>query len=729
MEMNRWFGVAAVFGGLAGLAFGAGTVQDVSAKADTKVGVVGSGSCMIGPCLPHASAYPSPDTLYPYPKRRFAPPSGMFYGDPVVGFSQLHTQGTGGTPTYGLFLVSPAQGEVYTEEELASPLRFQTTACYAFRGFLEKWGTTVDLVPTAHGAMYRFEFPETDDARLVFNVARKIGKAEALVNGSIAFDPAKGTVWGGGTYDGNWNPAPYQAYFYAVLDTAPRGVGTWIGGDRQPGRTQCRSESRTRMGGWMTFDTRAKRTVAMKIAVSFHSVEKARQWLEAELPDWDQARLARQAKARWEDALSAIQIEGADPKRERLFYSHLFHTMVQPRDRTGDFDGWDPAMTIWDDHYTLWDTWKTLFPLMAIIRPEMVAGNVNAFTSRIRHNKACSAAFIQGREYRVGQGGDESDNIIADAYAKRIPGIDWEGAWGVLRANADRRTPEYRQLGYVPSDVKTDYCWRMKSGSGTLGFAYNDWCASQVAAGLGKKEDAARLLARSANWTNVWDASATDGPSGFTGFIRARSKSGVFGVPTKKGLAVSDPRKGYNQDFYEGTPWEYSYVIPHDIPGMIERMGGKARFTERLRYALENKLIDFGNEPSFMTPWLFNFVDRPDLTAYWADRLRAKFTDNGTPGDDDSGAMGSLYVFLTAGFFPFAGQDLYALHGPAVERMVFRLPDGKTFTVIGHGAGGKNIYIRSVKLNGKPLERFFIRHADITAGGTLEFEMSDRPGE
>ena len=103
------------------------------------------------------------------------------------------------------------------------------------------------------------------------------------------------------------------------------------------------------------------------------------------MPDWDQARLARQAKARWEDALSAIQIEGADPKRERLFYSHLFHTMVQPRDRTGDFGGWDPAMTIWDDHYTLWDTWKTLFPLMAIIRPEMVAGNVNAFACGGRH--------------------------------------------------------------------------------------------------------------------------------------------------------------------------------------------------------------------------------------------------------------------------------------------------------------------------------------------------------
>ena len=170
-------------------------------------------------------------------------------------------------------------------------------------------------------------------------------------------------------------------------------------------------------------------------------------------------------------------------------------------------------------------------------------------------------------------------------------------------------------------------------------------------------------------------------------------------------------------------------MIPHDIPGMIGRMGGRERFTERLQYALNQKLIDFGNEPSFMTIWLFNFVDRPDLTAFWADRLRAKFTDDGTPGDDDSGAMGSLYIFLTAGFFPFAGQDLYALHGPSVERLTFRLPGGKAFTVIGRGAGGKNIYIRSVKLNGKPLDRFFIRHADITAGGTLEFEMVDRPVE
>ncbi|MBP5319524.1 MAG: GH92 family glycosyl hydrolase [Kiritimatiellae bacterium] len=726
MTVNGRYGWVLLAGCLAGGTVGAAAPASIAAKADTKVGVVGAGSCMVGPCLPHASAYPSPDTLYPFTGRRFASPSGMFYGDPVTGFSQLHTQGTGGTPTYGLFLVSPATDEAYTEEELASPLRLQTTACHLFRGFLEKWGVAVTIAPAAHGAIYRFEFPETADARLVFNVARKIGKPEALASGSLTLDPEKRAVWGGGTYDGNWNPAPYQAYFYAVVDAAPQRTGTWLGNDRQSSRLTCASEKRTRMGGWMTFDTRVKRTVTMRIAVSFHSVEKARQWLEAEMPDWDLERLAGQAQARWETALGAVRIEGVDPKRERLFYSHLFHTMVQPRDRTGDFAGWEPSMPVWDDHYTLWDTWKTLFPLMAILQPETVAANVNAFTSRIRKNGACSTAFIQGREYRVGQGGDEADNIIGDAFAKGIPGIDWEGAWEVLAANANRRTPEYLQLGYVPSDVKTDYCNRMKSGSGTLGFAYNDWCAARVAAGLGKKEEAARLLARSANWTNVWDAAAMDGPSGFTGFIRARSKSGAFGVPTKKGIVPSDPRKGYNQDFYEGTPWEYSYVIPHDIPGMIERMGGKARFTERLQYALENRLIDFGNEPSFMTIWLFNFVDRPDLTAFWADRLRAKFTDDGIPGDDDSGAMGSLYVFLTAGFFPFAGQDLYALHGPSVERVEFRLPSGKRFTVIGRNAGGKNIYIRSVTLNGKPLDHLFIRHGDITAGGTLEFEMESR---
>jgi predicted alpha-1,2-mannosidase len=451
--------------------------------------------------------------------------------------------------------------------------------------------------------------------------------------------------------------------------------------------------------------------------VSFTSAERAAQWLEREIPAWDLDALQAEAERAWDEALSAITVDGMPEEEQRRFYSHFFHTMVQPRDRTGDADGWPQDAPCWDDHYTLWDTWKTLFPLMAIVRPDVVAGNVRSFTERLHRNGQVAAAFIQGKEYRVGQGGDEADNVIGDAYAKQIPGIDWNAAWEALSANAGRRTEDYRTLGWVAHKGKHDYCWRMKSGSGTIGFAYNDWCAAQVAAGLGKAGEAARLTERSRNWRNVWDDSLAD--SGFTGFIRARNADGTF--------CDTPARKGYNIDFYEGTCWQYSYVIPHDVPGMIEKMGGRAKFVERLQFALENDLIDFGNEPSFMTIWLFCHVQRPYLAAYWADKLRGLFTKDGPPGDDDSGAMGSLYVFLDAGFFPFAGQDAYYLHGPRAPRFDFRQPNGKTFTVTAENAGGDRIYIQSVTLNGQPLDAPVIRHRDITAGGTLAFIMGAKP--
>jgi len=599
---------------------------------------------------------------------------------------------------------------------MASPLADVSATCCAYRARLTRWDTRCTVVPAAHSAIYRFEFPAHEDARLVFNVARKIGKL-GLTNGAVRVDAATGAITGGGVFDGNWNPAPYRLYFCAKVDAAPAGFGVWRGDAEQDGVASAATARREPLGAWLRFDARRTRVVRLKIAVSFVSVERAAQWLDREIPAWDLDGLEAAAGRAWDEALASVEVSGLSNEEMRLFYTHLFHAFVQPRDRTGDADGWPVDAPCWDDHYTLWDTWKTLFPLMAIVRPEMVAGNVRSFVERLRRNGQCAAAYIQGKEYRVGQGGDEADNVIADAYAKQIPGVDWHAAWEVLEANANRRTEEYRTKGYVPHKSKHDYCGRMKSGSGTLAFAYNDWCAAQVAAGLGKTDEAARLLARSANWRNVWDASLTD--SGFSGFVRARNDDGSF-QPTES-------RKGYNTDFYEGTCWQYSYVIPHDVPGMIEAMGGKARFIDRLQFALKNDLIDFGNEPSFMTIWLFDHVQRPYLASYWADKLRAKFTKDGPPGDDDSGAMGSLYVFLNAGFFPFAGQDVYYLHGPRAARFVFRAPGGPAFTVAAENAGGRNLYIQSATLNGRALNEPVIRHRDIVAGGTLAFVMGDQP--
>jgi putative alpha-1,2-mannosidase len=343
-----------------------------------------------------------------------------------------------------------------------------------------------------------------------------------------------------------------------------------------------------------------------------------------------------------------------------------------------------------------------------------VAGNINAFIDRHKHNGYVATAFIQGREMTVGQGGDEMDNIIADAYVKGVRGVNWTNAYAVQKYNADiRRTPDYKNQGYVSTGETTGYGSRMKSGSSTLAFAYNDFCVAQVAKGLGFARDYKTYAQRAGNWTNVWDATLAD--DGFSGFVRGRHHDGSF--------TATEANGGYNKDFYEGTCWIYSYFVPQDLPGLIRKMGGTNTFVQRLSRALKKNLIDFSNEPSFNTIWWFDAVNRPDLAAYWANQLRKKFTATGYPGDEDSGAMSSLYIFLTSGMFPIAGQDIYYLHGPRFGRMTFHLKNGKDFTIIGNQTSANHIYVQSAALNGVPLSHPWIHHTDITNGGTLEFTM------
>ena len=643
---------------------------------DTRIGTrVGAGSALIGPCVPHGSVAPGPDTMFPCEGRRFPSPSGYYPGDPVVGFSQLHCEGTGGTPTYGLFLVSPTLEPGESEEDLASPMIVHEARPHRLRCRFDRWRTEVEVAPTAHGAVYRFDFPETNAARLVINVRRKIGARDCSADAVLARDAATGACWGGGTYSGNWNPSPYGCWFYAK-------------------------------------ETVRGRRRELRLAVSFRSVERAKAHYEAELDGRSLESVADAAEALWDEKLSRVRVAGLDAAVACRFYSHLAHAFIQPRDRSGDFDGL--AAPVWDDHYTLWDTWKTLFPLLSIIDPQTVAGCVDSFSARAKELGYVPSAFIQGRAYSVGQGGDEADNVIADAFARGVTGFDREAAWRAVAANAARRTADYLEKGYVAADVRhPDRCWRMLSGSGTTAFAFNDWCAAEVAARTGHVREAEALRRRAASWTNVWDASACDSPGGFSGFIRARRDDGTF--------AATDRRKGYNTDFYEGTCWEYSFAAaPHDVDGLVTRMGGREAFVRRLEYALGNDLIDFGNEPSFMTPWLFDFVGRMDLASKWAARLFARFPSDGSPGDDDSGAMGALYVFLSAGLFPIAGTDQYALHLPLAPEVSFTSPEtGRVFSI--RKTGDVRPETAAAWLNGRRLERPFVSQSDIRSGGELVF--------
>lgn len=667
----------------------AGCGRSPAEWADTRVGATrpGVGNCVIGPCMPHGSIHPSPDTLWPNPAHpdRAAPTSGYHAGDEVTGFSQFHAQGSGGTPSYGIFLVTPTCGEGESEEELASPLTLLETRPYLFRGRLEREGIGVALAATRHAAVYEFTFPTGKTGRVVLNAERKIGRPDG---GEGVWTRREGAVTeGGGFYGYDWCPGTYGCWFHAEEESE---------------------------GGKTTF----------RIATSFKSVEKARENF-AEVRGKGVAKVSAEAKAAWEEVLGRMRVKGLGKEETRLFYSHLFHAFVQPRDRTGDLAGWEDGEPAWDDQYTLWDTWRTVFPLMALLDPATVAGCVNSFGVRSeRSGGPVGSCFCAGREFRTGQGGDESDNVTADAWAKGIAGIDWEKAYAAVRRNAEGRTAGYRERGFVAvgEGASDGYDGRMGAASSTLAFAYNDDCAARLAAGLGKAEDAARYAARAGNWRNVWDAGMADAAGGYRGFCRARTANGRFTATGTRDGVQDPPGSDYPADFYEGSSWEYSFMVPGDVEGLMAAMGGKEAFADRLDYAHENALVDCGNEPGFLMPWLFDFAGRPDLASRWAHAQRRRFAEEGgIPGDDDSGAMGAWYVFATAGLFPVAGQDLYALHAPAARETVIELPQS-----------GRRLKVRTelpldgsrygeAYFNGRRLEEPFLRHGQLLQGGKLVF--------
>lgn len=695
-----------------------GTSPHVEELVDPFIGAAGRGSTMPGPCLPYASSYPSPDTLE-------ARPSGYAAGKDFVGFSQLHLQGNGGNPSYGNFLVTPRLGLAIREADHASPKSDEVAKAYSYAVNLNRWGIRAEVVPAKHSALYRFTFPASDDAHINIDVARKIRGVVALDDGSVTFDPATGLITGGGRFSNNWSPPAYDLFFAARLDTPPIAFGTWVDTSVRPGAVTAgyrapRPLEGKSIGTYARFRTTPGQSIKLKIAVSFTSVDRAKRWLDEEIPAWDMDWLRSDAAAEWHHALEVLTIPGANAEETRKFTTALWHSMVQPRDRTGDLPGFSPTAPLWDDQATLWDIWKSLFPLMAIVNPAAMRGNIASIIERHRVAKDgyASEAFIQGKEFKAGQGGNETDNVIADAFVKKIPGVDWEQAYAVLRHHADTvRTANYRAKGWMASDEVHNYSGRMHSGSGTLDFAYNDFNVAQVAAGLGKKADAERFLARSRSWLNIWDVSAES--DGFRGFLRGRNLAGQFsGVP---------PTSGFNTEFYEGTSWELSFNVPHDLKTLIEKMGGRATFIKRLAHAYREGYMFISNETTFMSPWLFARAGRPYLTSFWVDQIRNEFSGLDLPGDDDGGAMSSLYVFATIGFFPIAGQDLYVVHGARVPMVVLRQENGKTFTVRTDGAGGPNIYVQSAELNGRPLLEPVLRHADLVAGGELHLVMGPRP--
>ncbi|MBE7046055.1 MAG: glycoside hydrolase family 92 protein [Ruminococcaceae bacterium] len=690
-----------------------------------------------GPTLPGGSIHPSPETLE-------KDCGGYTRNQPIVGFGQLYTSGAGGVKCYGNFLFAPMSGNFsFEDNERAQYVVEGTEIARSYEYMAElKNGLKIKVTPSHHSAIYEVEFPKGKEASFILDVGRKLDIEDCMDNGCVTVNPSEKSISGGGHMTGNWSDNEWDMYFHLEFDRDFEEMGILTGEEI----TLCKEETtssineKKKLLSYVKFgipDEPLK--VRVKIAISFISTSKAKEHLTYDIPDFDYDSVKENAKDKWSEMFGAIDIKTDDKSLLRRFYTAMYHMNVQPRDRREDHGNWD-------DFHTVWDTWKTVFPMYSLLYPEKMASIIESFCDRANKNRIENPGVVVGDEYTgaveniAGQGGNDIENAIADAYIKgiRLNKYEWEELYKIMLESAENmRSPDYIEKGYSTKNAYTvsgrPYTFRFKPASSTLGFAFNDKAVSYVAKELGTKEEYEKYSSRSLNWRNVWNENIVS--EGFIGFPQNRNNDGTFD-------ADFDAHKGYNSHFYEATSWDASYINYNDVSNLVETMGGKEKFIYRLLWACEHSkdyynddhgkegYLNFTNEPSFHIPWLFctDEIKRPDLASQVIDRVIERFTlENDYPGDEDNGGMSSYYVFLMCGFFPYSTTENYYLHGTRVEEITFRLGNGNVFKVTGENTGGKNIYVQSATWKGEPLTRCKLTHSEIISGGELHFVMGDKP--
>lgn len=693
---------------------------------DTKIGVIDNrgSNCVIGPRLPYGSIYPSPQT-------EEGGMDGYHPHKPIRGFGQLHASGTG-WGAYGHFLISPMTGKLDTRlDSHDSPHSGDVTKAYYYSTKLDRYGVEVEIAPSHYSAFYRFTFPESEESHLILDASQAVPTDIEVKMGGMplesfaSIDEKNNTIRMKIKYSGGWVEGPYDLYFVGKYDGMAVETGVWRGDSVLSGQSAVSKDTTSRhVGAYATFSTRGKKEVLLKVALSFNSFERAEVLLSREIPDWDFGRIKNNGANAWERKLGCIEIETPSEEEKTIFYSALYRFFTLAADRTEDAPLWAEGMPYWDDLYAFWDTFRTAYPLMMLVDEDAFRRTVESLLVRFRHHGALGDGFIAGRERYRDQGGNDVDNILAEACLKDIAGIDWNKAYQILKFNAEHRRigfhllgaegdchERYKETGWIPSGVM--------STSQTLEFAYNDYCTAMMAKRLGKEDDWRKYSARSRQWIHLWNPNLES--EGFKGFMDARKEDGEFvGYnPVQYGGSWKGP-------FYEASSWTYSYFVPHEITRLIELMGGKERFVERLEKGHEKKLISYTNEPSFLATRLFISAGRHDLTSYWVHEIMKNGYDlTGYPENDDTGSMSSWYVFSALGLFPHAGQDYYYLNAPLYRKSVIHLADGKVLTIKADSVGNGYVCMKTFMLNGKALNTPIVSHKDIVRGSIIEMELTN----
>ncbi|MBC7888442.1 MAG: glycoside hydrolase family 92 protein [Ferruginibacter sp.] len=747
MNLNKLFNAlgAIIFCSLAATTGNAQT--QYHRYVDPFIGSVGDGNVVVGPSRPFGMIKPGPD-CNKYSNSGYKADLSF----PVLGFSQVHVSGTGGGAKYGNISVMPFAGNFDSIQQKSLRQDEKTSVGY-YSVLLKKWNIKTEITAAHKVAFYRFTFNENNpkgiklDAGEFLNEGYNADSREAqFFVGSEIEVLSDREVCGYNRVRGGWNSgAAYTVYFHAIFDKPFQQFKTWKSGKLYSGK-KGQIDTGEKTGALLSFGKQSG-ILQMKIGISFLSTAKAKQNVADEMAGWKFEEGVYQAQQSWEKLLSRIEIDkNTADSNKIMFYTGLYHTMLMPVDRTGENPLWKSAQPYYDDFYAIWDTYRSSHPLITLIDPKRQADIVNALLDIYRYDGFMPDARSGNFNGRT-QGGSNADVVIADAYVKGLKGIDYELGLKAMLKNAD--TPpggieekegrgglyDYNKLGYVSSGF-------VRAGTRTVEYAYNDFCIATVAKGLGHQQLFDRFAGQSGNWKNLWRNYNSHGANGF---IMPRDATGKWidsiTCDVKNNVKVPftplDVQTGqcvcwWCGFLYEASSWEYSLSIPHDVAGLIKMSGGNNAFKTRLDTFFLNRYYNVGNEPSFLSPVLYHWIGRPDLSS---GRVQAIIKKNfnasrkGIPGNDDSGAMSSWLAFHMMGFYPNAGQSYYLIHSPLLAETLLHLGNGKDFKITATNLSAQNKFIKSAKLNNQSFSRAWIEHSEIEAGGLLELEMTDQPSD
>lgn len=665
--------------------------------------------------------------------------SGYFYPDSTIaGFSHTHLSGTGAGDLYDISFMPVTLPYKEADAPLGIHSLFshdeETASAGYYQVRLKDYDINVELTATERCGIQRYTFPEADAA--IFLNLRKAMNWDFTNDTRIEVVDSV-TIQGYRFSDG-W-ARDQHIYFRTRFSKPFASVQLDTAAVIKDGK-RIGSSAIARFD----FHTSAGEQILVTTAISGVSMEGAARNLAAEAPADDFDKYLAATRKNWNEQLSKVEIKSNDIDEKVKFYTALYHSMLAPTiysDVDGAYygpdkqvhqaDGWTNYST-----FSLWDTYRAAHPLYTYIEPQRVNDMVKSFLAFSEQNGRLPVWNFYGSETDM-MIGYHAVPVIVDAYLKGIGDFDPKKALAVCVATANideyRGIGLYKKYGYVPYDVTDHYNSENWSLSKTLEYAYDDYCIARMAEKLGEKQIADEFYKRSLNYKNVYNSQTT--------FMQPRNNKGSF----IENFSPDD----YTPHICESNGWQYFWSVQQDVDGLISLVGGKERFTQKLdsmftyNPSADEDLPIFstgmigqyahGNEPSHHVIYLFNAIGQPWKTQKYAAEVMHELYKNtpaGLCGNEDCGQMSAWYVFSAMGFYPVDPvSGKYEIGTPMYPEMKMHLANGKTFTILAPAVSKENIYIQSVKLDGKPYDKSYITHEQIMNGSIFEFEMGNKPGK